>query len=924
MLKTASVVLIGLLAIVALDFFLAPLPSWARTTLFFGWIIASGLAAVIFIAKSLLTKISLVKLARWLEERHPEVQERISTALELSDHPEGISPELLLELSNEAVADIGTVDPNEEVAGSRVRRSIWAVTTCLVAIIALVAIWPREMSRLLTRAVSPFTELGNAGAFRFDMSSGNLEVLEGDNVQIDLTYTGDLEKPLQLVIEKNGNFISETLEPSASDGNSHRYSYHLHSAETGFKYSALVAGNKSDRFEVKVYRLPRILEPTVNFRYPPYTEWPDREVSLGTGIQALAGTEVTLKGRFDTPIERGEVLFDSSSLGEIILEPTARGTMVTWSHILQPGFEGAALMKVEHRLGRELDAAQFQLLAEEDPAPEVEMLTPIQRVFQVKPTEQVILVYSAVEQIGIAKVEIELEVNGKPVESLAELLPERIDGANGKLWEGEAMILLSNIVAKHKGAEQVKMRLAVSDNRPEWLSGPGIGYSEWLEFKLDINAESLVRQELRNQESDIKKTVGDAIKKVQEARNKMHDAKSQLDKEQVSERAEEVLAQAREKLEDAKEDLGELSERMKQSVQEHRRDDVEQAVAKLDEAKRSVENAPLQDTPEARKSEVDNALRESEEAINDLRELRQDIQKDQPKTNDLAKLQEMAQKQEELAREAAEQAPDQDWENEQRRMQEQIRQEVAQSPEAKAAAMKAQADQVMELSNEAEELKKAQEGLSKLSEEAEPAPQKMNPDQLKNALAQEQQNALTEARQELAEARRDNEDDRAGDLDKAIKEAQEATNKARQSELEKAAELAKKVADVLAESSDQSPSQEALKEKQEKLSDAFDSLAQGDAEKAQDALKDIQEMFNPREIAKALAEEQLKAANEARQEMSEAKRDDEGRADDLAKAAKEATEAAEEAQKNNPAQAAQAAQKAVEELAKNAEGSLTQ
>ncbi|MDB4457228.1 hypothetical protein N9019_02600, partial [Akkermansiaceae bacterium] len=81
----------GLLVIVALDFFLAPLPSWARGTLFFGWLTAAGLAAILFIAKSLLTKISLVKLARWLEERHPEVQERISTALELSDHPEGIS-----------------------------------------------------------------------------------------------------------------------------------------------------------------------------------------------------------------------------------------------------------------------------------------------------------------------------------------------------------------------------------------------------------------------------------------------------------------------------------------------------------------------------------------------------------------------------------------------------------------------------------------------------------------------------------------------------------------------------------------------------------------------------------------------------------------------------------------------------------------
>ncbi|MEN8783081.1 MAG: hypothetical protein ABF379_01840, partial [Akkermansiaceae bacterium] len=308
LLKTASVVLIGLLAVVAIDFFLAPLPSWARAGLFFAWLAAGGIAAILFIAKPLLTKIPLVKLARWLEERHPEVQERISTALELSDHPEGISPELLSELSKEAAADIGNVDPREEVAGSRVRRSIWPVATSLVAIVALVAVWPREMSRLLTRAVSPFTELGNAGAFKFEINPGDVEVLEGDEVEINLTYTGDLGKPLELVIEKNGNLVTETLEPSSSEGDTHKYSYHLHSAEADFKYSARVARSESDRFEVTVYPLPRLLEPVVTLQYPPYTEWPDREVSLGIGMQALAGTEVTVKGRFDTPVDRGEVI----------------------------------------------------------------------------------------------------------------------------------------------------------------------------------------------------------------------------------------------------------------------------------------------------------------------------------------------------------------------------------------------------------------------------------------------------------------------------------------------------------------------------------------------------------------------------------------------------------------------------------------
>ncbi|MFT6864291.1 MAG: hypothetical protein ACJAVK_002856, partial [Akkermansiaceae bacterium] len=752
LLKTASVVLGGLLVSVALDYFLAPLPSWARAGLFFLWLGLIGIGALAFILKPLAGKLPLVRLARWLEDRHPEVQERISTALELSDRPEGISPELLAELSREAASDMSTVDPRQEVQGRRVRRSMWPVAASLVAIMVLVAVWPLEMGRLLTRAVSPFSELGNAGAFQFEMKPGDVEILEGDELQLDLTYTGALEKPLELVIERDGKAVTESLEPSSSDGDSHTYAYTVRSAEAGFKYSARVARSESDRFEVKVYPLPRLLEPVVKMQFPPYTGWLDREMSLGGGMQALAGTVVTLKGRFDTPLDRGEVLFDSEKFGEVELEPTARGTMAKWTRTLTPGLDGSAVMKVKHRLGRELNAAQFQLLATEDPAPVVEILTPIQRDFRVKPNEQVIITYRALEGIGIARAEIELEMNGKPVAPLVEILPERIDGEDGKQWEGEAIVFLGTLVAQHKNVRQFRMRLAISDNRPESLEGPGVGYSEWLEFKLDQNAESLVRQELKNQDSDLKKTIEEAVKKIHEARQKMHEAKGDLDKEEVTERAEKALAKARENLEEAKEELSELSDRMKQGVQEHRRDDVEKALAKLEEAQKSVESTPLQDTPEARKSEVDNALRESEEAISDLQELRQEVQKDEPKIKDLAKLQEMAQRQEDLARKAAEEEPNEDWQKKQRQMQEEIRQKVQESPEAKAAAMKSQAEQVLDLSKEAEALKESQEELSKLSEQADPVAPQMNAEELKNALAKEQQDALTEAREELAEA----------------------------------------------------------------------------------------------------------------------------------------------------------------------------
>ncbi len=924
LLRTAGVLLGGLLLIIALDYFLAPLPSLARTALFFLWLAAILLAAVLFILRPLLGKLPLVRLARWLEARHPETEERISTALELANHPEGVSPELLAELSKEAASDINMLDPNEEVQTKRIRRSMLPVGAALVALIALVAVWPREMGRLLTRAVSPFSELGNAGAFRFEIQPGDVELLEGDEFAIDLTYTGSLNKALELVIEKDGKTLTETLQPTSSEGETHTYSYKVHSADQSFKYLARVAGSESDRFEAKVFPLPRLLEPVVTLQYPPYTSWPDREVSLGNGVQALAGTEVTIEGRFDTPLESAEVVMDSSAFGEASLEASARGTTMSWSGTFKPGVDAAATVKVKHRLGQELDAAKFQLKATEDPAPVVKILTPVQREFRVKPDEQVIITYEVNEAIGLAKAEIELEVNGKPVEALLELLPERVDGEAGRLWEGEAMVFLGSLVNQYKGAREFRMRLALSDNRPAELDGPGVGHSEWLEFKLDRNAESLVRQELRKQDSDIRETVDKAIRDIEKAKQKMHQAKGQLHKEEVSESAEKALAESREKLNEAQKELSELSERMKQGVQEHRRDEVDAVVAKLEEAKKSVENTALQDTPESRHSEMDHALRESQEAVEDLRALQQEIQKDQPKTDDLARLQEMAQKQEELARQAAEKDPDQDWKNKQRQMQEEIRQKVQESPEAKAAAMKSQSERALDLAKEAEALQESQEELAKLAEQSEPASPKMDENQLKNAIAQEQQDVARAAREELADARQDKDEARMEELPKAIAEAEKAVNETRQSKPEEAAKSAQKSAEELAKSADENPSQKAVQEKQEKLAEALEALAEGNNEEAEAALEEAQAMLDPREIAQALAKEQEEALNQAKEELSEAQKGKESRAEDLAKAVEQAQEAMNAARQNKPEQAAKAGQEAADELAKEAGESPSQ
>ena len=923
LLRTATVLLGGLLLIVALDYFLAPLPSTVRAVLFFLWLASILMAIVIFPIKPMTVKLPLVRLARWLESQHPEVQERISTALEIAERPEGISPELLAELSREAAIDVGSLDPQQEVQTKRIRRSLWPAAGALAAIVALFAVWPREMGRLVTRAVSPFSELGNVGAFFFEIQPGDLEVLEGDEVNLDLVFTGSLDQSLELMIERDGQSLSEVLKPVKTEGDRHTFRHTVAAAEESFQYSARVGGSESDRFKVKVYPTPRLLEPVVTYQFPPYTEWPDRKASLGNGVQAIAGTRVSVSGRFDTPIDSGQMLIDGEEAGEVSLEGSSNGTIATWTEVFKPGQAGLATMVVKHRLGRDLEGARFSVEAVEDPAPVVTLQTPVQREFRVKPEDQIIMTYQVVEAIGLARAEIELEVNGRSVEPLLELLPDRVESVRGDLWEGEAMVYLGSLVSKFQGANKFRMRLAISDNRPADLEGPGVGYSEWLEVTLDKNAESLVRQELRKQDSDFHKTIDEAIADIHKARAKMNESRQELDKEQVSERAEQKLSEARNKLQEARETLSDLTERMEQSVQAHRTDEIEEAISKLEEAQTSVEHAPLQDTPEARQSEVENALRQTEEVLNDLQKTKEEAYRDQPKVDDLARLQELAQRQEQLAREAAEQptgTPDQKWQNEQRQVQEQLRQEVLQSPEAKSESLAELSAKAKALAEEAGDLKETQKDLAALATN-DPAPK--DPDALAKALAEEQAGVVAETREEMAGAAESGEA-RAENLAKALEESQSALDNAQAAQAEEAAESAQKAAEQMAKDAGESSSQKSLQEKQEALAEAFEALAEGDTAKAGETLEKLKNERVGEAIAEALAMEQEAVVEGAKAELGDARSQQEDRANDLPEAVAQAEAALEGAEEGDVQSAAEAAQKAAGELAKGAEAAPSQ
>ncbi|MGB1260869.1 MAG: hypothetical protein ACPG6P_12555, partial [Akkermansiaceae bacterium] len=174
-LSVLTITLTAILIIMAVDFFFAPVPVLVRWLLFGALILALSSSFYQLFWKPLSRKIELLQVARWLEVRHPEIQERISTALELSGSDnQGISSSLLEEIIAEAETDVKAINPQIEVRARRVRAWLWPALGIAAVFALLFAIWPSQTGRLLVRAVAPFSQTGNAGAIAFDILPGDM------------------------------------------------------------------------------------------------------------------------------------------------------------------------------------------------------------------------------------------------------------------------------------------------------------------------------------------------------------------------------------------------------------------------------------------------------------------------------------------------------------------------------------------------------------------------------------------------------------------------------------------------------------------------------------------------------------------------------------------------------------------------------
>lgn len=854
---TIAVALVSLLAIMAIDAAVTLFSSTARWLLSLAGLFTTLAAAWWFLVRPLSRRFTLTKMARILEVRHPELQERISTAVELlaSKDPESIrgSKELIAAVVDSAVTDVASVDPRTEFKQGRSKKFILAAGVSGAIILLLLAIWPTRSWTLLARAMAPFLDIGNAYADTLVVDPGSVRVAKGEPVTIQVSVKHKRLKRAE--VRRQLPDGSESVERMAliaeePDGTK-RFSLTFPTVSEDFDYRVRAGAALSEYFDVTTVEPPSVAGLTVGYDFPEYTLMPDAESKSETGeIRAVAHTRVSVTAVLNRPVWTAKMILNESTG---VADPVVEGNKITWSLDLKPGMNGNWRLELADEEGFNNQPVSYPLEVLPDKAPTVRITQPMQRDLSLKPTERLPIDLEVTEDFGIGGVTLLVTPDGAiaPIE-VAQPVP------NAPVRPGTyAARAVLDIPSLKLAPEQVRLavQVRVRDNRPADYDGPGTGMSEVIFVTLDQNAKSIADQAIEAQRKEIEEQIREAKKELERARDDMRRAEQDLSRtEAIDEKATERLQEFTAHNEAAREKLEEVATTLNTPLFQEQSARAEKiANETLAEAQDKADMIPGTDAKTERIAGAKASREKVEEAMRDLDTLSKSMREAQKDYEAISKLNELANRQQELAMKA------EDWAGKAKEEAEQMARNAA-TEEARKQFEEQQRREAEQFRNEQNRVEQQlgemlKENAAALSEVLEQQRQETD------ALA-EQAQALAKQQESLKEASKEATEKNAGQ-EKALREALLEQLEAMQAKvaeetteaLQSGTEASRPETPEATPKEDAPAPSEALAEAAEEASRAAEQLSK---EKLDEAKKSASEASES--LAKAASEENAKTA----------------------------------------------------------------
>lgn len=655
---TLAVGLVCLLSIMAIDAMFTLFSTAARWALSLTGLAITAVAAWWFLIRPLSRKFTLTHMARILEIRHPELQERISTAVELmsSDDPDSIkgSEELIEAVVDSAIDDVEAVDPNTEFKPARAAKFIKIAAVCLGLLVVTLAIWPKQSWTLLSRALAPFLDIGNAYASTLVIDPGDIRVARGEPVTIEVSIQQKRLKRAE--IRRKLEDGSETVERMSligeDDDGTKRFSLTFPSVAESFDYRVRAGSAVSEFFDVDAVDPPEVSALTIEYDYPDYTKKETVSSKTETGeIRAVAHTRVSVSAELNrSPWTAKLFLNESREMGT----PKIEDNLATWEFEIRSGMSGNWRIELADEEGFQNEPTNYPIEVLPDKAPTVQITQPNQREFKLRPTETLPIEAAVTEDFGIADFSLLVTPQGDPSPTqISQPAPQPANRSGS--YYGKAQLKLASLNLR-PDQKKLSVQLRAEDNRPADYDGPGVGLSEMILITIDRNAKSLADQAIEEQKKKIDQTIREARQELERARDDINRTEQELRRsDDVSRQAREKLDEFSEHTDSAREKLSEITAALDNSIFQEQADQAEKiSNEKLAKAREAADLIPVSDDKNERVADARSAKKEIEESIRELDQLARSMREADDDYRAISEINQLANKQQELAQKAEE------------------------------------------------------------------------------------------------------------------------------------------------------------------------------------------------------------------------------------------------------------------------------
>ena len=305
-----AIVMIGILVLLigeSVVDVLMPLPSPVRVVL-----LAAVIGATVYLLyKHLIlpvrASLTLRDVALNVEQSHPNLEDRLVSAVQFGDREsdDPIEAHMLQRLLEDTTERVKGIDFKATIDHSRARKYIGIMTLVIAACGLLAVLFPTEIQTSLMRLLVPWEKTEPVLTTKVTVEPGNARILRGKSLPINVIVTGkSAEKVVLTYHDKDAPPPTETegTESSAQQINmvqnpddKRGFTYEIFNIDADMEYYVVANETTSERYTVEVFEMPRLVDISVSYTYPEYTNLKP-VVQRGSGdIKAVVGTTAEIR-----------------------------------------------------------------------------------------------------------------------------------------------------------------------------------------------------------------------------------------------------------------------------------------------------------------------------------------------------------------------------------------------------------------------------------------------------------------------------------------------------------------------------------------------------------------------------------------------------------------------------------------------------